>query len=172
VERQERAVPEIELMRDCRAIIGESPTWIAPERALYWKDAFFLSHSHAGEVLRAPYDRASGSLGKPSPFAEIRTGGHVPDGAAGDEDVCFWCAVHGGGVLHRYDPSGGLIARVELPISQPTMCAFAGPELDEMVVTSASDKLTKDQLKREPHAGGLFRLRPGIRGLPRPCVVR
>jgi sugar lactone lactonase YvrE len=65
------------------AIIGESPTWFAPERALYWKDAFFLSHSHAGEVLRAPYDRASGSLGKPSPFAEIRTGGHVPDGAAG-----------------------------------------------------------------------------------------
>jgi sugar lactone lactonase YvrE len=295
-------MPEIELMLDCRAIIGESPTWFAPEQALYWidvkapalhrlsadgsqarwrldadigafallesaagalvalrngifrldfatgrtellapppfdpnlfrfnegvcdaegrfwigvmfdprpgvtaertaaplhrftfgeglvagddwsdlhngfawnaaEDAFFLSHSHAGEVLRAPYDRASGSLGKPSPFAEISTEGHVPDGAAVDEEGCYWCAVHGGGVLHRYHPLGGLIAQVDLPISQPTMCAFVGPELDAMVVTSAREKLTEDELKREPHAGGVFRLRPGVRGLPRPCIVR
>jgi sugar lactone lactonase YvrE len=136
------------------------------------EDAFFLSHSHAGEVLCAPYDRASGSLGTPSPFAEIRIDGHVPDGAAVDEDGCYWCAVHGGGVLHRYDPSGALIAQVDLPISQPTMCAFIGPRLEDMVVTSASEKLTEEELKREPHAGGLFRLRPGVRGLPRPCIVR
>ena len=295
-------MPEIELMLDCRAIIGESPTWFAPEQALYWidvkapalhrlsadgsqaqwrldadigafalqedatgalvalrngifrlnfasgkteplapppfdpnlfrfnegvcdaegrfwvgvmfdprpgiaaqrtaaplhrftfgeglvadddwsdlhngfawsvgEDSFFLSHSRAGKVLRAPYDRASGKLGKPDLFAEIRTEGHVPDGAAVDEEGCYWCAVHGGGVLHRYDPAGGLMARIALPVSQPTMCAFVGPDLDEMVVTSASDKLTEDQLKREPHAGGLFRLRPGVRGLPRPCIVR
>ena len=80
------------------------------------------------------------------------------------------------GPRRRGSPSlrsvGRLDAQVALPISQPTMCAFIGPELDEMVVTSASDKLTKDQLKREPHAGGLFRLRPGVRGLPRPCIVR
>jgi sugar lactone lactonase YvrE len=52
------------------------------------------------------------------------------------------------------------------------MCAFVGPELDEMVVTSARQKLSEDELKREPHAGGLFRFRPGVRGLPRPCIVR
>jgi sugar lactone lactonase YvrE len=136
------------------------------------EDAFFLSHSNARSVLRAPYDRATGRLGKPRSFAEIRTEGHVPDGAAVDEEGCYWCAVHGGGVLHRYDPSGALILRVALPVSQPTMCAFAGPRLDEMVVSSARDKLTEDQLKREPHAGGLFRLRPGVRGLSRPCVAR
>jgi sugar lactone lactonase YvrE len=37
-EGQERAMPEIELVLDCRAIIGESPTWFAPEQALYWID--------------------------------------------------------------------------------------------------------------------------------------
>ena len=31
-------MPEIELMLDCRATIGESPTWFAPEQALYWID--------------------------------------------------------------------------------------------------------------------------------------
>ncbi len=135
------------------------------------EDAFFLSHSNARSILRAPYDRARGRLGEPSPFAEIQTEGHVPDGAAMDEEGCYWCAVHGGGALHRYDPSGRLIARVALPVSQPTMCAFVGSDLDEMVVSSARDKLTEDQLKREPQAGGLFWLRPGVRGLKRPCVA-
>jgi len=135
------------------------------------EDAFFLSHSKARSVLRAPYDRASGRLGKPGLFAEIRTEGHVPDGAAVDEEGCYWCAIHGAGVLHRYDPSGRLILQVALPVSQPTMCAFVGPDLDEMVVTSAREKLSEDELKREPQAGGLFRLRPGVRGLSRPCVA-
>ena len=136
------------------------------------EDAFFLSHSNARSVLRAPYDGARGRIGEPSSFAEIRTDGHVPDGAAVDEEGCYWCAIHGGGVLHRYDPSGRLKFELALPASQPTMCAFVGPDLDEMVVSSARDKLTEDQLKREPQAGGLFRLRPGVRGLSRPCIVR
>ena len=44
------------------------------------------------------------------------------------------------------------------------MCAFVGRNLDEIVVTSARQKLTPEQLAREPHAGGLFRLRPGVPG--------
>ena len=51
------------------------------------------------------------------------------------------------------------------------MCAFTGANLDEMVITSAADKLTPEQLKRQPHAGGLFHLRPGVRGIARPCTV-
>ena len=31
-------MPEIELLLDCRATIGESPTWSAPEQTLYWID--------------------------------------------------------------------------------------------------------------------------------------
>lgn len=136
------------------------------------EDAFFLSHSHDRAILRAPYDRAQGRLGRVRPFAEIGVPGHVPDGAAMDEEGCYWCAIHGGGVLHRYAPDGELLASLRLPVSQPTMCAFVGAALDDMVVTSAREKLTPEQLTREPHAGGVFRFRPGVRGLPRSCVVR
>ena len=31
-------MPEIELLLDCRAIIGEFPTWFAPKQALDWID--------------------------------------------------------------------------------------------------------------------------------------
>jgi sugar lactone lactonase YvrE len=52
------------------------------------------------------------------------------------------------------------------------MCAFAGDALDLMVVTSASDRLTPRQLAAEPHAGGLFCLRPGVTGIPRHYLVK
>jgi len=136
------------------------------------EDSFLLSHSHDRAILRAPYDRVLGRLGRARPFAEIGVAGHVPDGAATDEEGCYWCAIHGGGVLRRYAPDGRLLARVRLPVSQPTMCAFAGPALQEMVVTSAREKLTPEQLEQEPHAGAVFRFCPGVRGLPRSCVVR
>jgi sugar lactone lactonase YvrE len=136
------------------------------------EDSFLLSHSHARVILRAPYDRVLGRLRQARPFAEIGAVGHVPDGAAMDEEGCYWCAIHGGSALHRYAPDGRLLASVRLPVSQPTMCAFVGPALDEMVVTSAREKLTLDQIAREPHAGGVFRFRPGVRGFPRSCVVR
>lgn len=135
-------------------------------------DAFHWSHSYEGAVFRAPYDLAAGTIGPSEPFVEIRGKGHLPDGAAMDEEGCYWCAIHGGGALHRYDADGELVSRIALPVSQPTMCAFVGPSLDEMVVTSARESLSPEQLAREPHAGGVFRLRPGVRGLPRPCVVR
>ena len=57
-------------------------------------------------------------------------------------------------------------------VSQPTMCAFVGGALDRMVVTSATDKFTPEQRTREPLAGAVLRLQPGVRGIPRPCVVQ
>ncbi len=56
---------------------------------------------------------------------------------------------------------------IALPVSQPTMCSFGGAELDQLYVTSAADKLSPAELRREPHAGALLRLRPGQRGVPR-----
>ena len=61
------------------------------------EEAFFLSHSHDRAILRAPYDRVRGRMGQARPFAEIGVPGHVPDGAAMDEEGCYWCAIHGGG---------------------------------------------------------------------------
>ncbi len=96
----------------------------------------------------------------------------IPDGAACDTDGGYWCAVHGGGRLRRYTRDGAVDRDIPLPVSQPTMCAFAGEELDVLYVTSASHGLSAEQHRREPLAGALLRLRPGRRGVPRCCIVK
>lgn len=132
--------------------------------------SLMLSHSNEGVIYRHAYDPDVGRIGASHRFARVAAG--LPDGAAMDEEGCYWCAIHGGGVLHRYSPEGQLLAVVDLPVSQPTMCAFVGDALDAMIVTSATDKLTPEQRAREPLAGALLRLQPGVRGIPRPCLVR
>ncbi len=131
---------------------------------------FYLSHSYESRVFSFPYDKHNGTLGQRQSFAEIHRDG-IPDGAAMDVDGGYWCAIHGGGSLQRYTRDGRLDQEIALPVSQPTMCCFAGPALDELYVSSAREKLNDSQLANEPHAGGLFRLRPGIAGLPKPWRV-
>lgn len=57
---------------------------------------------------------------------------------------------------------------MELPASHVTSCAFAGPDLDVLVITTATEGLDEDRRRAEPDAGRLFICRPGARGLPTP----
>lgn len=132
---------------------------------------FYLSHSNRGEIFAHDFDAASGRLGAPRLFARLPSALGIPDGAAIDTGGGYWCACHGGGRLRRYLADGAIDRDIPLPVSQPTMCAFGGENLDEMYVTSARDKLSAEQLAREPLAGALLRLRPGERGVPRPWRV-
>lgn len=87
-----------------------------------------------------------------------------PDGMTIDADGGLWVALWGGSAVHRY-VDGRLDRVVRLPVSQPTSCAFGGPDLDELYVTSAWKGLSADARHAEPLAGALFRLRPGVRGV-------
>jgi sugar lactone lactonase YvrE len=111
-------------------------------------------------------------LGKREFFAHIPEVFGLPDGAAVDSRGGYWCALHGGGRLRRFTATGAEDRDIELPVSQPTMCAFAGEELDILYVTSATDKLTPEQRQREPLASALLRFRPGEKGIIWPCMLR
>ncbi len=130
----------------------------------------FVTHSNQKEIHCI--DVADGRLGERRLFARIPDGHGTPDGAAIDAEGGYWCALHGGGRLRRFFADGAFDRDVLLPVSQPTMCAFGGAELEDLYVTSAADQLTAEQLLHEPHAGALLRLRPGERGVPRRCTVQ
>ncbi len=123
---------------------------------------FFLAHSREGRIYKADIDIAAGRLGARRVFAEVPDDVGVPDGAAFDELGYYWSAIHGGGRLHRYAPDGRLDRVISLPIQNPTMMAFCGPELSDLCITSANHG--EDG---RPHEGGIFIMKPGVGGLPR-----
>lgn len=124
--------------------------------------------SACGDVASYPYDPVSGNLGSPSQLisiADLRLGTDaVPDGMAIDDEDHLWIAIWGAGCVLRISPNGAVVDRVELPVSQPSSCAFGGPDLRDLYVTSAREGFGLVDEAREPHAGGLFRVRPGPRG--------
>lgn len=133
---------------------------------------FFLSHSNSGEIIAFDYEVSGGALSNRRVFATVPPELGVPDGAAIDTEGGYWSALHGGGKLRRFHPDGSVDRDVDLPVSQPTMLAFAGEALDTLYVTSASDRLSAEARAREPDAGGILRLDTGHRGIARPFLVR
>jgi sugar lactone lactonase YvrE len=133
---------------------------------------FFLSHSYAREILAFDYDMEGGRLSNRRVFATIPEGFGIPDGAATDTDGGYWCALHGGGKLRRFNADGSVDRDTQLPVNQPTMCTFAGVDLSTLYITSASDKMSDTEKTRQPLAGALFSLVSGRRGIPRQPFVR
>ncbi len=109
----------------------------------------------------------AGDLGPGRVFA-VTPEGTEPDGATVDVDGCVWSAHWGGGCVVRYTPDGRVDRTLPVPASQPTCPCFAGPELDVLCITSASEGLSASRLEAEPHAGAVFLYRTGHQGLPEP----
>ncbi|MFE1548166.1 SMP-30/gluconolactonase/LRE family protein [Streptomyces sp. NPDC058718] len=132
--------------------------WSPDGSRLYYAD------SPTGRVDVFAYDPESGALSDRRPFAVLDRG--VPDGLTVDSAGRVWVAVWGGGEVLAFEPDGTLHARVDVPASHVTSCAFAGPARDVLVITTATEGLTEDRRRAEPDAGRLFVCRPGATGLP------
>ena len=139
--------------------------WSADERV------FYMSHSMLKTIYAYDFDAATGQLGEERVFAAL-DGPGIPDGAAIDAEGAYWCAHHGAGEIRRFAPNGMLLRTIPLPVSRPTMCAFGGPDLRTMYISTASDTLSPEQLRQQPLAGALFQMDPGVQGLPKPTKTR
>ncbi|SHN47403.1 SMP-30/gluconolactonase/LRE family protein [Cryptosporangium aurantiacum] len=141
--------------------VHEVLTGLTVSNGLCWSSdgahAFFVdSPTERIDVFDA--DPATGTLHDRRPFVQIRDG--TPDGLTIDADGGVWVALYGAGAVHRYDRHGALDLVVEVPVSQPTSCAFVDRDL---FITTTREGLPDGA---EPQAGALFHVRPGVRGLP------
>ena len=83
-----------------------------------------------------------------------------------DAEGMLWIALWGGGCVGRWDPgSGAMLATVAVPARHVTSCAFGGPGLRDLYMTTARIGFSESDLAHQPHAGGLFRARPGVAGV-------
>ena len=117
------------------------------------------------KIIRAyDYDPDSGEFSGERTFVEVQGPG-FPDGSTVDAEGCLWNAEWGGGRVVRYTPDGRVDRIVDLPCAQVTCCAFGGADLGLLFVTTARTGLDAARLAREPQAGSLFAIDPGVRGL-------
>jgi L-arabinonolactonase len=107
-----------------------------------------------------------GRVGAPRVFVQLRPDEGYPDGSCIDADGGLWNALWYGRSVVRYDSKGSETDRIALPVSRPTCPAFGGAALDVLYVTSARGGLSKDRLRDEPLAGGVFAMQARCRGLP------
>jgi sugar lactone lactonase YvrE len=130
-------------------------------------DRMVFSDSGRGAVWSVPFDPVRGPLGEPKPWLDWRADSMgMPDGAAMDEEGCYWSCGIFAGAIHRFDPSGTHLESYLLPISQPTMCCFGGEDLRTLFVTSMTVRLDAKQRSLQPLAGTVIGFRVGVGGAP------
>lgn len=127
----------------------------------------YLSDSHPGVQLiwAFDYDLDSGTPSNRRLFVDMNAYPGRPDGAAVDIDGCYWICGNDAGLIHRFTPDGRLDRSLQVPVKKPAMCAFGGPGLDTLFVTSIRPG---GDLSDQPLAGGLFALHAGVAGLEEP----
>ena len=126
----------------------------------------YYADSPLGRVDVFDYDPATGEASARRTFADLSAAEGVPDGLTVDLDGCVWVAMWGGSALRRLTPFGEQDAVLPVPASQPTSCAFGGPDLADLFITTANVGLSESERAEQPLAGRLLHVRPGPIGLP------
>ncbi|MFG2457744.1 SMP-30/gluconolactonase/LRE family protein [Streptomyces sp. NPDC048523] len=83
------------------------------------------------------FDHHDGHIENRRTLVEIEDGAGFPDGLTVDADGCVWVALWDGGAVRRYTPGGELDRVITLPTSRVTACAFGGPDLSDLYITTA-----------------------------------
>jgi L-arabinonolactonase len=126
----------------------------------------YFADSQQASVWAWDFDPLTGDIENRRTFIDTTAMGGLPDGATVDAEGCYWTTLPESGKLARYDPDGKLMRVIEMPTPIPTCCEFGGSDLDILYVTSAKLRKRSDQ-----HAGDLFALDVGVKGLPLPAFV-
>lgn len=138
--------------------ISNGLDWSPDNRIFYYTD---LAQSRVDQF---DFDVATGTIKNRRPFVEFPHEIGYPDGLIVDGEGFVWVALWEGGSVHRYAPDGRLDRIIPVPASQTTKCAFGGPGLTDLYITTAWIGLDAGARAEQPQAGSLFRVRPGVRG--------
>jgi len=129
-------------------------------------DLMYYIDTPTREVAVFDYDDATGAIANRRVAVRIPKRHGWPDGMTMDAEGTLWIAEWDGGCVSRWDPARGkLLRRIALPVSRVTSCAFGGPGLDELYVTTAWSRLEPARRRAQPLAGGLFRVDAGVKGV-------
>ena len=132
--------------------------WSPDDRIMYYTD------SPLRVIYAYDFDPDSGEIENRRDFVQVPLTEGFPDGLTVDSEGCVWSAQWDGWRVTRYDPDGKEERVIPLPVQRPTSCAFGGPNLDLLYITSAWTGLSDKDRQEQPFAGDLFVLDAGVKG--------
>jgi L-arabinonolactonase len=158
-----RLDPDLTLTRLFGSVACANSTCFSPDgRTMYFAD------SPRREIVAFDYAPETGAVGAQRSVAVLPAGRGVPDGSCVDAEGFIWNAVWEGYRIDRFAPDGRLDRSIEVPVAKPTCVAFGGAALDTLFITTSQLGSARELLQREPHSGGLYAVKPGVKGLPDP----
>lgn len=141
--------------------ISNGLAWSLDKATLYYVDTPTLT------VQAFDYDNATGNIRNGRVIVRFAAGAGEPDGMTLDAEGKLWVALWGAGAVCRYDPAtGALLQTVTVPAPYTSSCAFGGPGLKQLFITTARHGLSPEKLEEFPLSGNLFCAEPGVSGVP------
>ncbi|WP_077032615.1 SMP-30/gluconolactonase/LRE family protein [Pelomonas sp. KK5] len=110
-------------------------------------------------IQQADYDPDTATLSNVRTFVDVTTPHGWPDGAVIDRNGCLWNAQWGAGAVVQYSPEGQVMRTLHLAGPHSSCPALGGPDGDQLMVTTARQELSEQQLAQWPLSGSLFTAR-------------
>ncbi len=135
--------------------------WNADGTIMYYIDSY-------DKLVNAfDYDRTTGTITNRRTVIVLGEEDATPDGMSIDSEGNLWVAQWGAWQVTCWNPrTGERLAKVEVPARNVTSCAFGGENLDELYITTARVGNEEAVLAEHPLAGGIFRVKLDVKGLP------
>ncbi|MBX2827353.1 MAG: SMP-30/gluconolactonase/LRE family protein [Flavobacteriaceae bacterium] len=140
--------------------ISNGIVWTQDHKTLYYID------TPTGTIRAYDYDETDATISNERIAVEVNPKDGFPDGMTIDSEDMLWVGMWNGNAVARYNPiSGTLISKIEVPAHNVTSCAFGGPNLDLLYITTASVDMTDTEKEKYPKAGSIFVAKPGVSGV-------
>lgn len=80
-----------------------------------------------------------------------------PDGMCIDDDGMLWIAHWGGFGVYQWNPvTGKILDKIEIPVPKVSSCAFGGQDMKTLLITTAREHMSEDDLRKYPDSGSIF----------------
>jgi len=143
--------------------VSNGPTWSADGATMYFSDTA-IARTYAFD-----FDAQTGTLWNRREWLRMPADQGFPDGMTTDAAGRLWICHWGGRCVSCHDPvSARELCRIELPVDNVTDCAFGGPDLRTLFISTAWSGLSEAQRAAQPLAGALFAVTLDSPGMPAP----
>jgi sugar lactone lactonase YvrE len=138
--------------------VSNGPCW-SPDGNI-----FYFSDSKKQVIYAYDFDGNAGNISNRRVLNDTKDHGY-PDGATVDAEGYVWSARWEGSCVLRIDPKGRIDRVIEIPATRVTCPVFGGPDMDTLYLTTSRAHVDAATLSRYPNQGGVFALKPGVKGL-------